>query len=553
MSYLCMGCMKEYDEGDICNMCGFPKDYEQLSPYLPLRTIVNNRYIIGKVLRENSESVIYVGRDNFNGTPVIVREYFPAQICTRLSGSNVEINQGQVNNYFKMKKAFLETHSKIAGIKEFTSIVQVLDFFEYNNTAYCIETMEDYIPFTEYMERSGGILDWDTARLIFMPLLSALSKLNDIGVTHLGVAPPNLVVSAQGKIKILDFSVKQVHSANDIIIPKFYSGYSAPEQYEKNQIFSEETDIYSFTATLYYALTGSPPVESTKRIKDSRLLISANIVKKLPPHVIGAIANGLQTDRKLRVANFEDMRAQLSAAPTVKAIQEEIARPATTPIEVEEYKSKKVSNFSVGLISSIVALIIFSFVGFLWVQTNPFEGLFKVENPTNPTSQTDPTNPSNPSVSGDAVKIPDFVNKDLNTAILMSETSQEFNVYKVLEEEFSDTVPEGYIVSQMPKENTAQIRGTDELTISVTISKGPKIRQLPVIENKSVNEAAALLAQDGFVTSTEVQFSDSVAEGVVIGYTTGLEVGQEFEYGSAISIIVSMGPQPDNENDNLYF
>lgn len=46
-------------------------------------------------------------------------------------------------------------------------------------------------------------------------------------------------------------------------------------------------------------------------------MIPTDLAKTLPPHVITAVANGLQVQPESRTQTFERLRAELSAAPTV--------------------------------------------------------------------------------------------------------------------------------------------------------------------------------------------------------------------------------------------
>ena len=71
---------------------------------------------------------------------------------------------------------------------------------------------------------------------------------------------------------------------------QLYSGCAAPEQYEKNFTLDIVTEIYGFTATLFHTLTGHVPANARERLKDSSLLMSTNTVKRLPPHVVTALA-----------------------------------------------------------------------------------------------------------------------------------------------------------------------------------------------------------------------------------------------------------------------
>lgn len=46
------------------------------------------------------------------------------------------------------------------------------------------------------------------------------------------------------------------------------------------------------------------PKSAVERRKDSRLLMSTTTVKRLPPHVVSALANGLQVERENRITDL---------------------------------------------------------------------------------------------------------------------------------------------------------------------------------------------------------------------------------------------------------
>lgn len=552
MSELCLGCMAKNNGEDICPSCGFDKHSEQLPPFLPLGTVLQGKYIVGRVLGSTAEYIKYIGFDQSVDSAVILREYFPAGICTRNAASpDVIVIPDKQETYERLMQDFLSLHRNVACFKELSAIIPVFDIFNENGTSYVVENHEEDIPFKEYIERSGGSLEWDTARPLFMPLLSALSKIHQKGLFHLGISPENLVIAPSDKMKIDNFSIPAARQNGKGIPAQLYSGSSAPEQYEPSEKLDESTDIYGFTATLFYALTGKLPSDARKRKEDGRLLISTNVVKRLPPHVITALANGLQVDRSIRIGDFETLRAQLSAAPTVKAIQEEIARPAVIPQTEEAAGKKKLSNFGYGVIAAVVALIIFSVAGFFWISSNPFQGMFLPSPGTSDAS--DPTSPSDNSIPEDYTypkdskyfRVPNFVNQKFDDVVKAAEANGEYYVVCTTSDEFSDTIPEGYICSQAPAGMTTVGRGNDGVTISVTVSKGPKQRALPKVEGLSLDKAAQALAEAGFITNTVLEFSDKVEENKVIGYEKTFKEGQKLDYGSEITIRVSLGNKPD--------
>ena len=54
---LCMSCMNELYGEKQCPKCGYYVDSPQISPYLPLKTPLGDKYVIGKVLSSNGEGV----------------------------------------------------------------------------------------------------------------------------------------------------------------------------------------------------------------------------------------------------------------------------------------------------------------------------------------------------------------------------------------------------------------------------------------------------------------------------------------------------------------
>ncbi len=559
MPELCYGCMRESTGEDVCPACGFDKNTQQKAPFLPLGKRLKDRYIIGKIISNSPDSATYIAFDEKQKTVVNIREFLPAGLCMRdPSDDSVTPNNGCESTYSEYLEEFKTIYAKVKQYGELSAVINILDVFDENNTGYAVEEVEEVIPFEEYIERIGDTMEWDNARPLFMPLLSALSQMNQDGLYHLGVAPENLVVTAAGKIKLINFSINEVRQKGNKVADVLYSGCSAPEQYDENGLIDQQTEIYGFTATLFYALAGKLPADALKRKDDGRLLISTNVVKKLPPHVVSALANGLQVDREQRIPDFETMRAQLSAAPTVKAIQEEIARPAVVP-EVEEEgeeEKKGLSNFAWGLIAAIIALLIFSAAGFFWVSTNPFEGMFHQN-----TSETDPTAATATTEAdmgedftyprdSEFFRVPSFVGLKLEEAQEKAKQSNgEYAVVRTVDDAFSDTVAEGFICEQSPEGRTTINRGNDGVTISVTISKGSKQRALPDVEGSTYEQALKSLTNEHLLTDVQLEFNDDIPENSVISYKDHKK-GDKVEYGSVVTLIVSLGKKPDSSSSS---
>lgn len=561
MADLCFGCMKKTQGGMICPSCGFSKDSVQASPFLPLGTVLKNKYIVGKVLNSRADSVRYIGFDKDTNTKVKIREFLPKDMFTRLEDSTVVTIKGEHEEEFhQLEEKFLQLSRKIANFRNSTVIVPIVDILQDNNTSYTVSVEDEVIPFAEYIKRSGGSLEWDVARPLFMPLLSAMSTLAKSNLHHFAICPANIVVTPAGKARIINFAIDDVRKTGGYLPEQLFSGCSAPEQYEEKGILDEATDIYGFTATLFFALTGNLPADAIKRKEDSRLLISTNVVKRLPPHVVSALAGGLQVKREDRVKDFEELRAQLSAAPTVQAIQEEIAKPAVPPvIEDDEETEGKSSNFRWGVISMIVSLVVFAGLGYFWLsQGNPFEGMFTADNTASNVEDTslpadvmseDYTYPKD----SEYFRVPNFIGMSVEDAQKAAEDSDlEFLVVEALDTEFSDDIKENSICKQIPEQKKTVTRGNDGVTITVYISKGQQYRALPDVEGMKKDKAAEEIKEQGFIVNSNLDYSDNVPEGEVISYVGNYKAGDKVEYGQTVIISVSLGEKPGEPEETVF-
>ena len=535
---LCMGCMQEIENKRICPSCGFDNSEKQYAPFLPYGTVLYNRYIVGAGIDTNGESTKYICFDKQTADIVIVCEFLPIGLFNRDEGSvEVKINYEDRLTFNKLKDDFINYYRILSELRGLSALLNVHNIFEENNTVYVIVENEDLIPFEEYVERSNGHLEWDIARPLFMPVISALEALHKRGVGHYAIAPKNMYITASGKIKISGFATENERKRGTPLKSQLFSGGAAPEQYEDNFPLDDITDIYGFSATLFYALTGHLPKNALERKKDGRLLMSKTTVKRLPPHVISALANGLQVSRENRIIDFDELRSQLSVAHTAKAIQEEISRTASMNLNKNDLNRKNgngMSHASVVVISVAVTVLILGVAGVFWLMQNPLAGMFG--------SEVDATVESTENTEWTGATIPNYVGKSYDEIVKLDEADDTLEVYRTFTDEFSEEYKEGTIISQTPVAGS-KITQEDGVVISVSVSKGPQMRELPKVEGKKLDEVAADIAEQGFLASTEYQYSDTVASERVIGYKSN-QTGDTLEYGSSVVLIVSKGKEP---------
>ena len=543
---LCMGCMQEKGENVICPSCGFDNSEKQQAPFLPYGTVLMNRYIVGAGIDNNGESTRYLCYDKQTGEVLIVCEFLPIGLIGRGQGeTQVKVNYEDRNVYNKLKDDFINYYKVLSELRELSALLNVHNIFEEYNTAYVIEENEDLIPFEEYVQRSNGNLEWDIARPLFMPVISALEALHKRGVGHYAISPKNMFITASGKIKISGFATENERKRGTPLKSQLFSGAAAPEQYERNFPLDDITDIYGFCATLFFALTGNMPKSAPDRLKDSRLLMSTTTVKRLPPHVVSALANGLQVERENRITDFDELRSQLSVAHTAKAIQDEISRTASMNISrsADDKKTQNgMSPATITIISVIATVLVLGIVFALlfFNNINPFMNILG--------GDTSATVESTASTEWTGPTIPSYIGKTYEEVMKEAEGQPGITILRNFTDEYSDEYKEGVVISQSPTAGS-KVTQEDNLIISVTVSKGPKMRELPAIEGLTIDQAAAAIADQGLLATAEYQYSDKYAEGRVIGYKSQ-QKGDTVEYGTNVIVIVSRGKEPQDSSNN---
>lgn len=532
---LCMGCMQELNGSVICPNCHFDNSEVQSAPFLPFGTELAGRYVTGTGLETNGESTRYIAFDKQTGDVVIVSEFLPIGLFSRDEGqTELKVNYDDRLAFNKLKDEFISYFRIISELKDLSALTNIVDVFEENNTAYAIEEKEDLIPFEEYIERSNGHLDWDIARPLFMPVISALEALHKRGVGHYAVAPKNLFINASGKIRMAGYATENERKRGTALKSQLFSGAAAPEQYEDNFPLDDITDIYGLCSTLFYALTGHLPKSAVERLKDSRLLMSTSTVKSLPPHVVSALANGLQVQRENRITDFDELRSQLSVAHTAKAIQDEISRTASMNITKEQSRRNNgMSHASIVTISVAITVLVLGIAGVFWLMQNPLAGLFS--------GNTDATAASTSSTEWTGPVVPNYVGMKYEDVVKAAASDDSVVVYRNYNDAYSDKYADGVVMEQYPPAGS-KVDQEDGITVSVTVSLGAQMRELPAIQGNKIDEAAQSLADAGLLATAEYQYSDTVAENRVIGYKNHV-AGDTLESGSNIIIIVSKGRQ----------
>ena len=75
--------MSKILDGDRCTECSYVQSYHPKEYHLCPGSLLNRKYLVGRVLGEGGFGITYVGRDLMLDMKVAIKEYFPDSMVTR--------------------------------------------------------------------------------------------------------------------------------------------------------------------------------------------------------------------------------------------------------------------------------------------------------------------------------------------------------------------------------------------------------------------------------------------------------------------------------------
>ena len=195
----------------------------------------------------------------------------------------------QVQNEFEVSKA-----CKHPVLRKVVDLKSVKKFFGPVTEVALLMELIDGIPLDEQ-----ELHDVKTTLDYFLKVADALWEVNKVGYVHCDTKPGNIMLTSDGNIRLIDLGQAcKVGVAKERVqgTPSFI----APEQ-AKCKPLSEQTDVYNFGATMYWALTGRRvptllTVEKGDRqmVKDQDYPTPAQLNEKIPPRLSDLIMHCLR-------------------------------------------------------------------------------------------------------------------------------------------------------------------------------------------------------------------------------------------------------------------
>ena len=282
-------------------------------------SLQGGRYRIVSMLGSGGFGITYLGTQTGLERNIVIKEFFMSGYCLRDEYSNLITVPTVSNVEFveRFKDKFLKEARHIAQLKH-PNIVNIIDVFEENGTAYYVMDFIEGGSLVEKVQREGSLPE-NVAKRYILQIADALNYIHQRYMNHLDVKPGNIMLSRNDNAILIDFGLAKQYDSQTghqtSTTPVGIShGYAPMEQYKEGGVseFSPETDIYSLGATLYYLLTGArPPV--SQEINEDGLRLDQLKAKNVSWPTISAIINAMKPRKKERTHDINTFIAELYA------------------------------------------------------------------------------------------------------------------------------------------------------------------------------------------------------------------------------------------------
>lgn len=333
---LCMGCMNgECEPGKPCPLCGFAVESYTPAPHiLPLKTILNGKYLVGKVLGQGGFGIIYLGWDLNLDMKLAIKEYYPDGFVTRDCHTTTVISAyaGDSEEFFHSGlEKFIDEAKRLAKFYTLPGIVSVRDYFRENGTAYIVMEFIEGLTLKAYLDQHGGRLPAGETFQMMRPVMDSLAMVHQAGIIHRDISPDNIMIDKAGHFRLLDFGAAREFNKDGSQTILLKHGFAPYEQYKRHGKQGPWTDIYALCATIYWCITGQVPLEAPDRIPKDPLQPPSALGAELSGEQEAVLMKGLSVMAEGRWQNIQEFQAALDRA---------------TPIEPKKHLKKLEELFS---------------------------------------------------------------------------------------------------------------------------------------------------------------------------------------------------------------
>ncbi|MBP46508.1 MAG: hypothetical protein CMH53_01055 [Myxococcales bacterium] len=160
----------------------------------------------------------------------------------------------------EMARKYFDREVKMAASLSHPNIVHIYDMGDVQDVPWYSMEFVDGMPLSAHLPLGEPITDTTFAASIIRQICAALDHAHSHGMIHRDIKPDNILVSHEGKVKLLDFGLARAFDDGfgEQSVLAGTPFYMAPEQIDGSEV-NYQIDIYALGVILYRMFTGQLP------------------------------------------------------------------------------------------------------------------------------------------------------------------------------------------------------------------------------------------------------------------------------------------------------
>jgi len=211
--------------------------------------LIAGRYSRGREIGRGGMGAVWLGRDDVLGRDVALKRI------------------GMVPGAKTPDLERAEREARLAARLNHPHVVAVYDLVDDGEDHWLVMEYIEGVTLGGLIGRDGALAP-DEAAVLLRQVADALAAAHAVGIVHRDVKPSNMLVTPTGDVKLSDFGIARAEADASLTQTGLVTGspaYLAPEV-ASGATATEASDVWSLGASLFHALSGHPPYDTSENL-----------------------------------------------------------------------------------------------------------------------------------------------------------------------------------------------------------------------------------------------------------------------------------------------
>ncbi|KRF15470.1 hypothetical protein ASG90_12330 [Nocardioides sp. Soil797] len=212
-------------------------------------TLIAGRYELGREIGRGGMGAVWLARD-----VVLDREVAVKRVGLTPGTNSTDLER-------------VRREARVSAMLNHEHVVAVYDLVTEGHAHWLVMEHVPSVNLGELIQREGPLTPDEAARLVGQAAI-AVAAAHEAGIVHRDIKPSNMLVTSDRTVKLSDFGIARTGDDPTLTQTGMVTGspgYLSPEV-ASGQLATPASDVWSLGATVFHAVTGAPPYDTTENL-----------------------------------------------------------------------------------------------------------------------------------------------------------------------------------------------------------------------------------------------------------------------------------------------